>query len=64
MNHERVGQDWLRNGQVGIWKYERRLEVQSFKSEIKRQERIFNVATNVNNYHSTVEYLNSMAVAC
>ena len=27
------------------------------------QERIFNVAMNVNNYHTIVDYLNAMAVA-
>ena len=39
------------------------LRFRASKSEIKRQERIFNVATNVNNYHSIVEYLNAMPVA-
>ena len=33
------------------------------KVERKRRERILNVATNVNNYHSIVEYLNAMAIA-
>ena len=33
------------------------------KAERKRRERILNVAINVNNYHSIVEYLNAMAIA-
>ena len=39
------------------------LRFKSSKAERKRQDRILNVATNVNNYHSIVEYLNAMAVA-
>ena len=32
-------------------------------SEKKRQERIYNVAMSVNNYHTIIDYLNAMAVA-
>ena len=39
------------------------LRFKASKVERKRRERILNVATNVNNYHSIVEYLNAMAIA-
>ena len=39
------------------------LRFKASKAERKRRERILNVATNVNNYHSIVEYLNAMAIA-
>ena len=39
------------------------LRFKASKAERNRQERIFNVATNVNNYHSIVEYVNAMATA-
>ena len=32
-------------------------------SEKKTQERIYNVAMSVNNYHTIIDYLNAMAVA-
>ena len=39
------------------------LRFKASKAERNRQERIFNIATNVNNYHSIVEYVNAMATA-
>ena len=39
------------------------LRFKASMAERKRHERIFNVATNLNNFHSIVEYLNAMAIA-
>lgn len=39
------------------------LRFKASKAERNRHDRILNIATNVNNYHTIVEYLNAMAVA-
>jgi hypothetical protein len=40
-----------------------KIKFKTSSSEKNRQERIFNVAMNVNNFHTIVDYLNPMAVA-
>ena len=40
-----------------------KIKFKTSSAEKNRQERIFNVAMNVNNFHTIVDYLNAMAVA-
>ena len=40
-----------------------KLKFKASSTEINRQDRIFNVAMSVNNFHTIVDYLNAMAVA-
>ena len=39
------------------------LRYKASKAERNRHDRILNITTNVNNYHTIVEYLNAMAVS-
>ena len=40
-----------------------KLKFKASSTELNRQDRIFNVAMNVNNFYTIVDYLNAMAVA-
>ena len=40
-----------------------KIKFKTSSAEKNRQERIFNVAMNVNNFHTIVDYLNAMTVA-
>lgn len=40
-----------------------KLKFKTSLTETNRQDRIFNVAMNVNTFHTIVDYLNAMAVA-
>ena len=58
-----MGQNWLRDGTSQKWFDKKDLKSKTFVQERKRKERIFNVAMNVYDYTTIVEYLDAMATA-